>query len=336
MTKVLLNTIDLNAPTQLREMKESQHHVRDLAYVYADNGEFLELPWVGMIKGSKILVPIDGFHRLRAVAYLSSDEFNKIEDAPNVSHLDLEVVNVKVTQFDNMGEAIIAAAGVNATHGMKRKSGDIATAIAAIIKVEKMMFMENNYKLNKRVIMRTVNCSTTSYNRETKDLRSNLLKQRNFDMRGLYADGMSQRDIAACVGVDHKTVSNILGGEFEPMVEIPQAYESEQFEPLVETAQQDGSEGFEPLVEIPQEDNVVQENGPMGQIPEEESSSIFRHVTSVVPIENPWKVMKRSSPTKVANTPKHGQRGVMTDLELSQLVNSLSAAQRVFLKSCLA
>jgi transcriptional regulator with XRE-family HTH domain len=323
MTKVLLNTIDLNAPTQLREMKESQHHVRDLAYVYADNGEFMELPWVGMIKGSDILVPIDGFHRLRAVAYLSSDEFTKIEDAPDVSHLDLEVVNVRITQFANMGEAIIAAAGVNATHGMKRKSGDIATAIAAIIEVEKMMFMETNYKLNKRVIMRTVNCSTTSYNRETKDLRSNLLKQRNFDMRGLYAGGMSQRDIAACVGVDQKTVSNIIGEEFEPMVETPQEDGSglgTQFEPLVETAKEDGSEEFEPMVETPQE----------------EFSSIFRHVTSVVPIENPWKVMKRSSPTKVANTPKHGQREVMTDLELSQLVDSLSAAQRVFLKSCLA
>jgi DNA-binding XRE family transcriptional regulator len=194
------------------------------------------------------------------------DEFNKIEDAPDVSHLDLEVVNVRITQFDNIGEAIIAAAGVNATHGMKRKSGDIATAIAAIIKVEKMMFMETNYKLNKRVIMRTVNCSTTSYNRETKDLRSNLLKQRNFDMRKFYADGMSQRDIGACVGVDHKTVSNILGGEFEPMVE---------------TAKEDGSGEFEPMVEIPQE----------------ESSSIFRHVTSVVPIENPWGPKKTPTTT---------------------------------------
>jgi hypothetical protein len=100
--------------------------------------------------------------------------------------------------------------------------------------------------------------------------------------------------------------------------------------------QEDESGEFEPMVEIPQEDNVVQENDPMGQIPEDESSSIFRHVTSVVPIENPWKVMKRSSSTKVANTPKHGQREVIKDLELSQLVDSLSAAQRVFLKSCLA
>jgi hypothetical protein len=288
MTKVLLNTIDLNAPTQLREMKESQHHVRELAHVYADNGEFLELPWVGMIKGSDVLVPIDGFHRLRAIAYLSSDEFTKIEDAPNVSHLDLEVVNVKITQFANMGEAIIAAAGVNATHGMKRKSGDIATAIAAIIKVEKMMFMETNYKLNKRVIMATVNCSTTSYNRETKDLRSNLLKQRNFDMRKFYAEGMSQRDIAACVGVDQATVARLLGDAFEPLVEMHQEDGSglgDAFEPLVEMHQEDESVKFEPLVETVQE----------------ESSSIFRHVTSVVPIENPWGPKK--TPTTIEDEP---------------------------------
>jgi hypothetical protein len=105
--------------------------------------------------------------------------------------------------------------------------------------------------------MATVNCSTTSYNRETKDLRSNLLKQRDFYMRKFYADGMTQCDIAACVGVDQATVARLLGDAFEPLVEMHKEDGSEEFEPMVETPQEDGSnvvQEFEPMVEIPKED----------------------------------------------------------------------------------
>ena len=209
MTKVLLNTIDLQAPTQLRVLRESMNHVRDLAFTYADKGKFTELPLVAKIKGSDMLVPIDGFHRLHAIQWLSSDEFKKMGDTPDVSQLDLTVVDIEFTEFDTIGEAIIAAAGVNATHGMKRKKGDIANAIAAILQVEKMMFMVNKYKLNKRVIMATVNCSVRTYEQQTIILRGRLQAQRDLDILDMHDEGNSLREIAAIVGVDHTTVANI-------------------------------------------------------------------------------------------------------------------------------
>jgi hypothetical protein len=127
--------------------------------------------------------------------------------------------------------------------------------------------------------MATVNCSTTSYNRETKDLRSNLLKQRDFDMRKFYADGMTQCDIAACVGVDQATVARLLGDAFEPLVEMHQEDGGYAFEPLVEMHKEDGSEEFEPMVETPQEDgsNVVQEFEPMVEIHKEVKVGNLNH-----------------------------------------------------------
>jgi transcriptional regulator with XRE-family HTH domain len=317
MTTVELSTINLQAPTQLRLMKESQLHIEELAFAYADKGEFTELPWVGRIAGSDVLVPIDGFHRLHAIEWLGSDEFKKYEGAPDISHINTCVAKVRITDFPNIGMAIVSAAGVNGAHGMKRKVGDIATAIEAILKVERRMFMIGDYKLDKEHIMRIVNCSATSYTTETEKMRGNLTSQRNFDIRAMNDEGMSQRDIAEKVGCGQKTVSRLLGDE---------------------------GESNERSVKMTQEENLELEGGgkrPMAKIPQEEeeeedTTSVFTHFTSVEPVANPWGPKKEVEPAKVVNTPKHGQKEVMTNLELSKLVDSLSAVQRKFLKSCLA
>jgi hypothetical protein len=310
MTTVELSTINLQAPTQLRLMKESQLHIEELAFAYADKGEFTELPWVGRIAGSDVLVPIDGFHRLHAIEWLGSDEFKKYEGAPDISHINTCVAKVRITDFPNIGMAIVSAAGVNGAHGMKRKVGDIATAIEAILKVERRMFMIGDYKLDKEHIMRIVNCSATSYTTETEKMRGNLTSQRNFDIRAMNDEGMSQRDIAEKVGCGQKTVSRLLGDE------------GESNERSVKMTQEGGEN--ERSVEIPHPEE------------EEDTTSVFTHCTSVEPVANPWGPKKEVEPAKVANTPKHGQKEVMTNLELSKLVDSLSAVQRKFLKSCLA
>lgn len=284
MSHVALNTINLQAPTQLREMKESQLHIEDLALAYADKGEFTELPWVGRIAGSDVLVPIDGFHRLHAIEWLSSDEFAKYEDAPDVSHLNLSVVEVRLTDFNNMGEAIVKAAGVNSTHGMKRKKGDIATAIAAILKVEPKMFMKDDYKLDKAMIMQTINCSSTSYTRETEKLRGNLTSQRNFDIRAMNDEGMSQREIAEKVDVSLRTVSSTVGDE------------GTQKNPTVISA-------------YPEDQEVVGgEKCPMvkthhSEDQEEDTTSVFTHCTAVEPVENPWGPKTESEVSNVEEAP---------------------------------
>jgi hypothetical protein len=310
MSTVELSTINLQAPTQLRLMKESQLHIEELAFAYADKGEFTELPWVGRIAGSDVLVPIDGFHRLHAIEWLGSDEFKKYEGAPDISHINTCVAKVRITDFPNIGMAIVSAAGVNGAHGMKRKVGDIATAIEAILKVERRMFMIGDYKLDKEHIMRIVNCSATSYTTETEKMRGNLTSQRNFDIRAMNDEGMSQRDIAEKVGCGQKTVSRLLGDE------------GESNERSVKMTQEGGEN--ERSVEIPHPEE------------EEDTTSVFTHCTSVEPVANPWGPKKEVEPAKVANTPKHGQKEVMTDLELRKLVDLLSAVQREFLKNYLA
>jgi hypothetical protein len=281
MTQVLLNTINLQAPTQLRQMKESQLHIEDLALAYADKGEFTDLPWVGRIAGSDVLVPIDGFHRLHAVEWLSSDEFAKYEDAPDVSHINLTVVKVRLTDFNNIGEAIVKAAGVNSTHGMKRKKGDIATAIAAILKVEPKMFMKDDYKLDKAMIMQTINCSATSYTRETEKLRGNLTSQRNFDMRAMNDEDMSQREIADIVGVSVGTVNTVLGVQNKPLVKTEHE----------ENLEADGVQN-KPLVKTEHSDDQ-----------EEDTTSVFTHCTAVEPVENPWGPETESEVSNVEEAP---------------------------------
>jgi predicted transcriptional regulator len=122
-------------------------------------------------------------------------------------------------------------------------------------------------------------------------------------------EGMSQRDIAEKVGCGQKTVSRLLGDE------------GESNERSVKMTQE--GEENERSVEIPHPE-------------EEDTTSVFTHCTSVEPVANPWGPKKEVEPAKVANTPKHGQKEVMTDLELRKLVDLLSAVQREFLKNYLA
>ena len=210
MTNIKLNTIDLQAPTQLRQTKESQKHIIDLAFAYAEEGSFKEAPWVGMLKDTGALVPIDGFHRLHAIEWLSSDEYKSFPESVDVSHLDLTNVEVRLTEFENLSEAIITAAGVNATHGLKRKLGDISHAISAILDVDPSRFMLNSYKLDKASIMATVNCSSRTYETETKLIRDDLVKQRNFDIRTLHEEGKSVREIEEILKVSKSVISRVV------------------------------------------------------------------------------------------------------------------------------
>jgi predicted transcriptional regulator len=187
------------------------------------------------------------------------------------------------------------------------------------------MFMIGDYKLDKEHIMRIVNCSATSYTTETEKMRSNLSKQRDFDILTMNDEGMSLREIAEKVGCDHKTVSNVIGGEKERTVEIPHfGYQEVEVE------------AKRPMAKIPQEGGENERSVEIPHPEEEDTTSVFTHCTSVEPVVNPWGPKKEVEPAKVANTPKHGQKEVMTNLELSKLVDSLSAVQREFLKSCLA
>ncbi len=203
MNTIALSKINLKAPTQLRSSGEDMTHVEDLAHSFADTGSFKELPWVALIKDTNEYVPIDGFHRLTALQWLEEQE--EIE-----CQVDLDNVSVRLTEFDTMSEAIVAAAGVNANHGLKRKSTDIHNAIQKLLEVDRIGFSKTKYTLDSDAIMKVVNCSSATYRRATEEIRRELTDARDFEVKRLNYEGISQREIQQRTGVPQKTISRIL------------------------------------------------------------------------------------------------------------------------------
>lgn len=263
MNTIALSKINLDAPTQLRALGEDMTHVKDLAYSYADTGTFTELPWVALIKETGEYVPIDGFHRLNAIDWLTKQNEIPVE-------VDLENVAIRYSEFETMADAIIAAAGVNANHGLKRKKGDIQNTIRKLLEVDRIGFMRNKYQLDKKKIMEVVGCSDRMYRQESQSIRDDLDIARNLEVKRLYNEEMlSHREIAKRVGCDHKTVGNILGGEKRHDAKIPQSKNEQQ--------------------EVSHEENTNSDAAPDSteEAPEEQSS-VFAHITEAKVAECPW------------------------------------------------
>lgn len=203
MNTIALSKINLKAPTQLRSSGEDMSHVEDLACSFADTGSFKELPWVALIKDTNEYVPIDGFHRLTALQWLAEQEDIECQ-------VDLDNVSVRLTEFDTISEAIVAAAGVNASHGLKRKSTDIHNAIQKLLEVNRIGFSKTKYTLDSDAIMKVVNCSSATYRRATEEIRRELTEARDFEVKRLNYEGISQREIQQRTGVPQKTISRIL------------------------------------------------------------------------------------------------------------------------------
>ena len=262
MHTIALSKINLDAPTQLRALGEDMTHVKDLAYSYADTGTFTELPWVALIKETGEYVPIDGFHRLNALKWLAvQDEITTSVDYYNVA--------IRYSEFETMAEAIVAAAGVNAKHGLKRKKGDIQNTIRKLLEVDRIGFMKNKYQLDKKKIKEVVGCSDRVYEVESKPLRANLTAARDQAIEDLDDQGLSHREIAERVGVTHTTVQNILGGKKAHNAETCQSKNEQQEESHEEiTSSNINTDGTEEATE--------------------EQSSVFAHITEAKVAECPW------------------------------------------------
>ena len=263
MNTIALSKINLKAPTQLWSSGEDMSHVEDLAHSFADTGSFKELPWVALIKDTNEYVPIDGFHRLTALQWLAvQDEITTSVDYYNVA--------IRYSEFETMADAIIAAAGVNANHGLKRKKGDIQNTIRKLLEVDRIGFMKNKYKLDKKKIMEVVGCSDRMYRQESQSIRDDLDIARNLEVKRLYNEEMlPQREIAKRVGCDEKTVRNIVGAEKRHSSKNPQSKNEQQEESHEEiTSSNINTDGTEEATE--------------------EQSSVFAHITEAKVAECPW------------------------------------------------
>ena len=217
MNTIALSKINLKAPTQLRSSGEDMTHVEDLAHSFADTGSFKELPWVALIKDTNEYVPIDGFHRLTALQWLAEHEDIECQ-------VDLDNVSVRLSEFDTMPEAIVAAAGVNANHGLKRKSTDIHNAIQKLLEVDRIGFSKTKYTLDREAIMKVVNCSSATYRRATEEIRKELTDARDFVVKRLDYEGISQREIQQRTGVPQKTISRILSESKRSVSKMTQSH----------------------------------------------------------------------------------------------------------------
>ncbi|WP_370244923.1 hypothetical protein [Alteromonas abrolhosensis] len=344
MNTIALSKINLKAPTQLRSLGEDMSHVEDLAHSYADTGSFRELPWVALIKDTNEYVPIDGFHRLTALKWLAEQE--EIE-----CHVDLNNVSVRLTEFDTMAEAIVAAAGVNANHGLKRKSTDIQNAIQKLLEVDRIGFSKNKFTLDSEAIIKAVKCSSATYRRATEEIRKELTDARDFEVRRLDYEGISQREIQLRTGVSQKTISRILSESKRSLSNMTQneseskAHNAEmtQGEPNAHNAEMAQAENMEIEGEsnahnaemtqgeekrhnakIPQGDSKAH-NAEMGQAESEEEPSVFNHITSATVAEDPWAEFDKE---KRKNDKPRGRKESLSDYELLNLLSGLSQRQR--------
>jgi predicted DNA-binding protein (UPF0251 family) len=226
-------------------------HVEDLAHSFADTGSFKELPWVALIKDTSEYVPIDGFHRLTALQWLA-------EQADIECQVDLDNVSVRLTEFDTMSEAIVAAAGVNASHGLKRKSTDIQNAIQKLLEVDRIGFSKTKYTLDSEAIMKVVNCSSATYRRATEEIRRELTNARDFEVKRLDYEGISQREIQQRTGVPQKTISRILNESKRSVSKTTQSH-ADDLKGLGDQKRHDGktSQSVDPLQEFSESNRSV-------------------------------------------------------------------------------
>ncbi|KHT58985.1 hypothetical protein RJ44_11710 [Alteromonas macleodii] len=257
MNTISLSKIKLEAPTQLRALGEDMTHVKDLAYSFADTGTFNELPWVGYVEETKEYVPIDGFHRLNAIDWLTKQNEIQVQ-------VDVENVAIRYSEFTTMADAIVAAAGVNANHGLKRKSSDIHSTIRKLLEVDRMRFLKDKYTLDKKEIMSVVKCSSATYKRATEEVRGELTRSRDFRITTLSDEGLTQAEIAKRIGCGQTTVSGILKRKSSVSLSAKPVNE-----------QQEGISRETPAT--PDDTDTT-----------EEQSSVFAHITEASVAECPW------------------------------------------------
>ncbi|OUS71492.1 hypothetical protein B5G52_11130 [Pseudoalteromonas sp. A601] len=324
MNCIALSQVNLQAPTQLRLM-ENQAHIEELAHVYADRGSFHELPWVAYVAETNEYVPIDGFHRLMAIEWLHNQ--NDIQTDANT-----EEVEIRYSEFDTMSEAIIAAAGVNATHGLKRQKGDIQNAIRTLLEVDRIGFMENKFKLNKKKIMATVKCSARTYEQETKIIRNELEAARNIAVDQLALEGLSQREISLRTGISQPTVNRILDDSNTHNAQMTQneggsnthSAQMSQGESNTHNAQMTQGEQNCHDSEIAQSDAPNTHDAQTGEEDEQEPS-VFNHITTATVAANPWAEFERE---KEVSTKQKSRKINLCDDELIEILSGLSSQQR--------
>ena len=107
---------------------------------------------------------------------------------------------------------------------------------------------KTKYTLDSEAIMKVVNCSSATYRRATEEIRRELTDDRDFAVKRLNYEGISQREIQQRTGVPQKTISRILS---ESKRSVSKTTQDEYRNGLSEEKRHDGI--------IPQSVNTLQD-----------------------------------------------------------------------------
>ena len=85
--------------------------------------------------------------------------------------------------------------------------------------------------------MKVVNCSSATYRRATEEIRRELTEARDFEVKRLDYEGISQREIQQRTGVPQKTISRILSESKRSVSKMTQSHLDDQKAHNAETSQ---------------------------------------------------------------------------------------------------
>jgi phage N-6-adenine-methyltransferase len=196
-----VSAIRMDGGTQMRESLD-QATVERYAEHYTDGVEF---PSVVVFYDGQVYWLADGFHRVHAAITAK-----------------MEAINADIRSGDRMA-AIRYALSANAANGRPRSNGDMRRAY--MVAVENKLCKATDAKAIKELLQ----CSVQWARRLTQEVRDKAKAERDAKIQRLANEGMTQREIGAEVGVDHKTVGNVLGEKGNSFV-IPQDIDDLSYE----------------------------------------------------------------------------------------------------------
>jgi len=158
--------------------------------------------------GNEIAYLADGYHRRAAYALLGTQE-----------------IVANIYRGRTFEEAKLFAHFSNVANGREASKADVRSAIQHLLDMdtERSLFFKSKYSLDMSKLSQWVVATQTFVRSVTRDLRDHLETMRDAEIALNAKAEMSQRESAAAVGVDQKTVGNSLR-KYETHCDIPQEH----------------------------------------------------------------------------------------------------------------
>ncbi|EMN7237073.1 hypothetical protein [Vibrio parahaemolyticus] len=199
--------------------KELQHrnvtcpsHVADLAAIYAEYGEYKDLPVLNHYvdeNGLDVYVINDGTHRILGAKDAGATE-----------------IKVIVEEVADYLEAQLKSMSVNTQHGKGVTAADIEGMLDKIKNSPVVdRFLKSPYAWDKKALLEHIKCSPRMLNTAISKTAAEFSLARDAHIEELHNEGLSANAIAKEVGCDAKTVRTVITSLLEKRIEIEEGAE---------------------------------------------------------------------------------------------------------------